>query len=211
MTKENFEANFTLPPFEQTTLLSQAYNQFDKELQVMLDRVAPSKTINITNKPRKLWFNKYIRDQRNVVRNRERTWKCCGSEHQWKASRTERNIYNRLLIYHKYQSLTKKIKECNKDTKTLFSIVNDITNNKKNPMPEGKNPNELKEDLATFFLDKITKIHEKFTNIDPYIPDQNQVPKFTRFAPMTNKEGLEMMSAMKNKSCELDTMTMALL
>ena len=44
-----------------------------------------------------------------------------------------------------------------------------------------------------------TKISEKFTNIDSYIPDQNQVPKFTSFALMTNKEVLEMMSAMKNR------------
>ena len=43
MTKENLEANVTLPLFEETTSLIQACNQFDKELQEMLDRVAPSK------------------------------------------------------------------------------------------------------------------------------------------------------------------------
>ena len=49
MTKENLEANFMLPLFEETTSLSQAYNQFDKELQEMLDRVVPSKTIRVTS------------------------------------------------------------------------------------------------------------------------------------------------------------------
>ena len=112
MTKENLEANFTLPLFEETISLNQAYDQFDKELQEMLVRVASSETIKVTNKPRKPWFNKYIKDQRKVVRNRETTWKHCRSEHQWKAHMTERNIYNTLLIYHKKQSLTKKIKEC---------------------------------------------------------------------------------------------------
>ena len=58
MTKENLEANFSLLSFEETASLSQAYNQFDKELQEMLDRVAPSKTIKVTNKCRKAWFNK---------------------------------------------------------------------------------------------------------------------------------------------------------
>ena len=101
MTKENLEVNFTVHLFEETTLLSQAYNQFDKELQEMMDREAPSKTYKVTNKTRKLWFNKCIRDQRKVVRTRERTLKCCGSDHQWKAYKTKRNIYNRLLIYHK--------------------------------------------------------------------------------------------------------------
>ena len=100
MTKEYLEANFTLPLFEETTLLSQVCNLFDKELQEMLDRVASSKTIKVTNKPRKPWFNKCIRDQRIVVRNRERTWRHCWFEHQWKAYKTERNIYNILLMYH---------------------------------------------------------------------------------------------------------------
>ena len=33
-------------------------------------------------------------------------------------------------------------------------------------MPEGKNLDELTEDFATFFLDKITKMCENITNID---------------------------------------------
>ena len=66
------------------------------------------------------------------------------------------------------------------------------------------------QNFATFFLDKITNTCEKFTNIDPCIPDQTQVPKFTSCAPMKNNKGLEMMSTMKNESCELDTMPMAL-
>ena len=118
MTKGKLEAYFTLPLFEETTSLSKAYNQFDKELQEMLERGAPSQTIKVTNKPRKPWFIRYIRDQRKVVRNRKRTWKHCRSEHQWKVYKTERNIYNRFLSYHKKPSLTKMIKECNKDTKT---------------------------------------------------------------------------------------------
>ena len=39
----------------------------------MVDRIAPSKTVKVTNKPRKPRFNKYTRDQRKVVQNWERT------------------------------------------------------------------------------------------------------------------------------------------
>ena len=65
MTKENFEANFTPILFEETTSLSQTYNEFDKELQEMLYRVAPSKTFKVTNKPRKPWLNIYVRDPKS--------------------------------------------------------------------------------------------------------------------------------------------------
>ena len=76
MTKESLEASFTWDLFEDTTSFSQAHIQFERELQGMFDRVALSKTIKVTNKPRKPWFNKHIRDQRKEVRYRERTWEC---------------------------------------------------------------------------------------------------------------------------------------
>ena len=76
-------------------------------------------------------------------------------------------------------------------------------------MLEGKNPDELTEDFAIFCCRQITKNNEKFTHIDPYIPDQNH-SKIYQFC-IDDKEVLEMMSAFKNKSCELDTMPMALL
>ena len=78
MTKENLEAKFTLPLLEATALLSQANN---KEQQEMLDRVAPSKTIKVTNIPAKPWFNKYTRPEKSG-KKQERTWKHCESEHQ---------------------------------------------------------------------------------------------------------------------------------
>ena len=38
--------NFTTPTLEMNVILSQAYDQFNTELQKMLDAVAPKKTIN---------------------------------------------------------------------------------------------------------------------------------------------------------------------
>ena len=44
------------------------------------------------------------------------------------------------------------------NTKDLFNLVNRITNSKvKNPMPLDKSHEELVEDFATFFLEKIEK------------------------------------------------------
>ena len=68
----------------------------------------------------------------------------------------ERNVYNRLLIYHKKQTISKKINESKNDMKQLFHLVNNITMSKTpNPMPEGKTDAKLAGEFASFFLDKI--------------------------------------------------------
>ena len=79
-------------------------------------------------------------------------WAKFKQTHQWRAYKTERNIYNRLLMYHKKQTMSKKILENRKNTKLLFKIVNKATNsNQQNPLPDG-NPKELAEEFADYFL-----------------------------------------------------------
>ena len=79
--------------------------------------------------------------------------------HQLQPCTKERNVYSRLLIYHKKQTIFKKINESRNDTKQLFHLINNITMSKTpNPMPEGKMDAQLAEEFASFFLEKIEKI-----------------------------------------------------
>ena len=49
---------------------------------------------------------------------------------------TERNIYNRLLMYHRKQTMSKKILANEKNTNHLFKIVNKVAkSNQQNPLP----------------------------------------------------------------------------
>ena len=66
-TIENLMANFTPPILQLDVILSQVYNQFNTELQKMLDALAPKKTIKQTDKPKNPWFNKHIKQQRKVA------------------------------------------------------------------------------------------------------------------------------------------------
>ena len=55
-----------------------------------------------------------------------------------------------------------------RDTKELFHLVNKITGNTTlNSLPPNKTDEELAEGLTKFFLSKIEKIREAFTNIPP--------------------------------------------
>ena len=47
---------------------------FESECYCVLDKVAPEKTVTVTSRKLQPWYNSYIRDQKKIVRNRERLW-----------------------------------------------------------------------------------------------------------------------------------------
>ena len=72
-------------------------------------------------------------------------------------------MYNRFLKYHKRQALTKLVKDNKNKMKSLFNLVNRITNSVvENPMPPDKSPKEEGEEFATFFLEKVEKYATSF-------------------------------------------------
>ena len=74
-----------------------------------------------------------------------------------------------MLDYNKRHHLVTKIDEANKDSKQLFRALNSILGNKdENPLPTGTTNSQLAEDFTDFFLNKINKIRERFTNIPAY-------------------------------------------
>ena len=93
------------------------------------------------------------------------------------------------MIYHKHQAITKKILGCKNKTKQLFSIVNSITNNKPpNPLPENKSAEEIADDFAEFFIEKIQKIRDQFNNVHELKPQINAIPPLKCFSPLTAEE-----------------------
>ena len=141
--------NFTAPILDPNDSLDQACNKLNTELHNALEKTAQLKTIKCSDKPRQLWFNKYVRDQQKIVRSRQRAWSRYRQPHHWTAYTKERNISNQLMVYHKQQMITKKILDCGRDSKQLFSIVNAITNNKQiNPLPNNKSHGEMANDCG---------------------------------------------------------------
>ena len=179
----------------------------------VLNAIAPIKSIKFTNRPKHSWFNKFIREQNRVVKNCERSWIQYKQQHQWQTYMKERNVYNRSLIYHKKQTISKKINESRNDTKPQFYLINSITmSNSLNPMSEGKMDAQLAEEFASFFLEKVEDIRLQFQNADEYIPEVNtSVLRLQHLLPMTYKEIEREILSMKNKTCELDTIPTNLL
>ena len=86
-----------------------------------------------------------------------------------------------------------------------------ISGKTQNPMPPNKTDDELANEFANHFLDKIEKIRSKPTTTRPYIPKAYNTPALQRFATLTEDQLCKVIMDMPTKSCELDIISTKLL
>ena len=78
-------------------------------------------------------------------------------------------------------------------------------------MPPGKSDEELANNFAEYFLEKIDKIRLMFDGIPDYKSETGNVPRLRRFHPFAESEVKSKVMSMQSKSCELDAMPTPLL
>ena len=99
----------------------------------------------------------------------------------------------------------KKILDCGRDSKQLFSIVTAVINNKQiNPLPDNKSYGEMANDFVDFFIGKIQTIRDELSSADEFKPQVNNIPQLNLFTPLTIKEVQKEIMSMKSSSCKLD-------
>ena len=204
---ENYNTELKISNIDINQNLSEVCKQLNEEMLETLDRVAPVKSIKISNRPRSEWLSKELYDQRRIVRNRERIWKKYREDPHWKAFQRERNRYNHMLYHSKCNIICGKIQELKRDTKLLNKYVNKLTGKTDtNPFPTNRSNQQLSEDFAEYFLTKIKTIRSALQGYPKYKAKSDEsIPLFTSFSPVTESELYKQMMSMPTKSCELDT------
>ena len=200
-----FKQEFSNEAVLQHRQIEDIWSALEKELTRTLDKLIPLTNHKSKCKPACPWYNTRILDQRKIVRNRERVFLQYRQQQQWKAFTRERNRYISMLNYNKRASLAGLVDSAERDSKKLFRIINSLLGRKEdNPMPLGKMDSQLAEEFASFFLNKIDTIREKFLGIDPYQPRQLDSPKLEKFTPVTTKQLEKTEKGMQPKMCALD-------
>ena len=178
----------------------------NSELVRTLDVLAPERLITVPIRKHVSWYDDDIKEQRLIVRKREHIWKKYREPHQLLAYKRERNRLNRILTYKRTCNITKRVNQAGKDTKALFKVINsELGVATDSPLPEvSLSDDDLSEEFADFFLNKIIKIREGF-DVPPIDHQQNtRSSSLNNFRHMSNEEILKIMSNMSSKSCELD-------
>ena len=110
------------------------------------------------------------------------------------------------------QVLSEKVSGCSQDTKKLYSIVNGLIGRTvENPMPESESDEQLAEDFADYFMEKIKKIWDSLSGYQKYKLNHKSTPTFSAFKPITKEEAAKLIGKMASKSCELDPLPTTLL
>ena len=184
----------------------ESFNNYHMELSRIYDLIAPEKKIKISERKRMPWYTSDIQSQKRIVRTAEKKWLKYHEDHQWKSYKRERNRYRSMLNYEKRNFYSGEILKVKGDVKKLYRLSNELIGvYKQNPMPDHQDDQQLADEFADFFLQKIVKIRDLFTHIEEYDTTSDlRIPQFTKFASLTEKEVSELMSEMQTKSCELD-------
>ena len=108
--------------------------------------------------------------------------------------------------------ITKKILDCGRDSKQLFSIVIAVTNNEQiNSLPDNRSHGKMADDFADFFIGKIQTIRDELSGANEFKPQVSNIPQLNQFTPLKIKEVQKEIMSMKSKSCKLDAIPTNLL
>ena len=123
------------------------------------------------------------------MQNHERCWCKYKLEPNWTAFKHECNKYRSMLRSIGKEDISTKVAVCKQDTKKLYSLVNRIVGHtSENSMPKHNSNDQLAEEFANYFMDKIKKIRDDLEQHSKYIPLVREVESFSNFRPMTEDE-----------------------
>ena len=103
------------------------------------------------------------------------------------------------------KTLSNKVNKCDHIIKKMYRLVNNLTGiSTENPLPNfTNNKEELANNFADYFMDKIHKIHDNIHH-NKYNAKKLQIPSLTKFYEMNVDEVTHIIQLMATNSCELD-------
>ena len=106
----------------------------------------------------------------------------------------------------KTEITSEKINELRGDTNTLYSLVYQLTENEKeNPLPERYNDEDLANQFADYFMNKIQTICDSLKECEKFHPVlNNDTDILEQFEPMSEEEVIKIINSMQTKSCKQD-------
>ena len=186
--------------------------EYNSVLQCTLNKHAPMKTIRITPRPDKPWFNQEIAEAKRLRRRRERKWRLSKLTVDLELYKMQCSVVTELINSAKRDYFSTKISVCSNDSKSLFSIVEKLLHTKTEPvLPEHISLQELADRFSKYFISKIEDIRSQIlASTDKSLPTNtvtkvgDNVPSFASFQPLSDSEMRKLITSSPSKSCSLD-------
>ena len=205
ITQDQLRDEFKLENVPLNSKLDEIVPMLKTERSRTLDTLAPLTRRKISLRPKNPWYDKELKTHKRQMRKLEKKWLKHKTDPYWTAYKSSRNSYYSRLKTKKKATLRIKFVECNKDSKKIHTLMNNLTA-KQQPVqwPAHTSDENLVEDFANFFLEKITKIRESLKDKPVYTPTSTDTPKLQEFKVLEENDVHQVIMSLKTKTCELD-------
>ena len=178
---------------------------YDTSLTDVLNKHAPIVSKRVPVRKKVPWFDTTAGDLKRQRRKLERKWRSSKTEHDRLLYRKACDDYRLHLDTSRFHHINDLIKKSEGNTKKLFNIVKDLTGHKNTlVLPDTIPPETLAQDLADFFVKKITDIRTELDVFETFIPDQICESSFTSFVEVPESTITTILKSSKSATCTLD-------
>ena len=180
--------------------------EMELRIKKAFDEIHPETMKNVTIRKNNPWYNDKIKEQKRIVQCQEGAYRKYGQCHQWSAYINVRKKFMQLMRDTKTKIISGKIIKLRGDTKSLYSLVYQLTGNEKeNPLHERENDEDLTNQFADYFMNKIQTIYDSLKECEKFHPGQNNdTDQLEQFEPMSEEEVRKIINSMQAKSREQD-------
>ena len=179
--------------------------ELENNLVEVLNAHAPEKIQTIIKRALKPWMSTSIMQARKDYRKCVSIWNRDKNKEKWNAVIQSRKAYVKTLKVAKKDFYSDKVQQNKGNIKGLYNTVNGLINrDKENPLPEGRSDAELAEHFSNFFYQKVKKIADKLEQYPDYVPPKRNVPQFSKFSPVDEKDIAAIITKLGRKQCDLD-------
>ena len=188
--------------------------QYDTVLSGLMDKYAPIKIRTRFIRSHSPWFCDDLREKKQELRLYERKWVKSGLQVDRQVFREKCAAYKYHLEQAKTSYHRSQILNC--DQSQLFKLVDRMCVKKSaNILPVHESPKILADNFATFFDEKVQKLHGGFNKIvdaNVVVPDSESLTShsLSNFHRLSEVDVHKLLNSMPSKSCPLDPMPTSL-
>ncbi len=168
--------------------VNEMVSSYNTVLQELLDTHAPKKMRAIAQRQSQPWMNDDIAAAKRIRHQYERLWRKTKLTVHRIAYKDSCEEVKKLIKEAKSSYFIKQIKDCEKDQKKLFQIVNNLLGRgKSSHLPEFSSAATLAEIFKEFFVTKISKTRTGFSEMEATIEDLRCPPLTSFLSPSTSQ------------------------
>ena len=191
--------------------LAELVHCYNTTLADLLDKHAPLQRKRVTVRPRVPWYNDDILAAKRMRRKAERKWRATKSVADLNNYKAKRNLATNLMNRARTAYYKNLIDENSSDQKRLFKVAKQLMKQDTAvPFPPHSDPSVLANDFGNFFVEKITKIRDGFTECcddccqEPVDVTDSDQASLETFNVLSESDVRDIILASAKRTCALD-------